>query len=70
MPTRKSYLVGLPFIHKNAVFGVIFVREGNVTALIMKVDRHISCDVYYLHSFVMKTMLFSNRKYSSIPFGE
>ena len=42
MPTRKSYLVGLPFIHKNAVFGVIFVREGNVTALIMKVDRHIS----------------------------
>ena len=42
MPTRKSYLVGLPFIHKNAVFGVIFVREGNVIALIMKVDRHIS----------------------------
>ena len=32
----------LPFIHKNAVFGVIFVRERNVTALIMKVDRHIS----------------------------
>lgn len=27
-------------------------------------------NVYYLHSFVMKTMLFSNRKYSSIPFGE
>ena len=42
MPTRKSYLVGLPFIHKNAVFGVIFVREGNGTALIMKADRHIS----------------------------
>lgn len=42
MPTRKSYLVGLPFIHKNAVFGVIFVGEGSVTAPIMKVDGHIS----------------------------
>ena len=47
MPTRKSYLVGLPFIHKNAVFGVSFVREGSVTAPIMKVDRHIS-DSYHL----------------------
>ena len=31
MPTRKSYLVGLPFVHKNTVFGVIFVTEGSVT---------------------------------------
>ena len=44
MPTRKSYLVGLPFIHKNAVFGVIFVREGNVTALIIKwIDTFLEC---------------------------
>ena len=56
MPTRKSYLVGLPFVHKNAVFGVIFVREGSVTAPIMKVDRHIS-DSYHSSSQAVNVLI-------------